>query len=91
MEIIKTVQKEKIKKINAQGYLVEYLGYNPQLQEDEYLALTVKDKLCKPTQGKPYITKNKNSFLFNDLYYNNKHQKMVIVKCYETDGTLLTC
>lgn len=84
IEILKTLELQEVERIHPlehHKYIsLEYVC--PEFKEDEYLALTVNGKLCRPTDQNPYITRNINSYLFKPLQYYKKSKayKIVLVK-----------
>lgn len=84
IEIIETLELQEVERINplngAKFKSLEYVC--PEFKENEYLALTVNGKLCRPTNQNPYITRNLNSYLFNQLKYDkkSKYYKIALVK-----------
>lgn len=50
------------------------------LNENEYFALKANSGLVRPTNCGPYITKDKDCYLFNWLKYDKKIYTKVIVK-----------
>jgi len=50
------------------------------LNQNEYFALKANSGLVRPTNCGPYITKDKNSYLFNWLKYDKKIYTKVIVR-----------
>jgi len=81
VKILEQLQKSEIQKIKENGEVVIYYDYVcPKFKNNQYLALTVKGKLCHPSNNKPYITRNHKNHLFDVMRYSKGIYAMVLVE-----------